>query len=178
MSQLTIARPYAKAVFELAFSDKALPLWSEMLALAADIASDPVIIEALKNPRYDNQSLAALFMGVGGEKFSPQMQRFLEVLADFKRLSILPEVHQLYEELRARAEQRITVEITSAEPMDTAFQHSFEDALKKRLNCDVVLENITDHSILGGAIIRANDMVIDGSVRGRLAKLGDAMGIS
>lgn len=177
MSQLTMARPYATAVFELAQSEKALPLWSEMLGLAADITRDPAFIEAIKDPRFSKHLLADIMCDVGGKQFSPSMQQFIATLANFRRLGLLAEVHFLYEALRAKAEERVHVVITSAQPLDKAFQQQFIEALKKRLHRDVDLECVTDHNILGGAIIRANDLVIDGSVRGRLAKMGDAMGI-
>lgn len=177
MSQLTMARPYAKAVFELARDEKALPLWSEMLAIAADIAVDPAVVDVIKDPRCDKAQLTQLFLGVGQHVFSPVMQQFIQVLVTFKRLNILPEIYLLYEELRAKAEQRVNVEITSAQPLEMLFQNQFIEALKKRLHCDVTLECVTDKTILGGAIIRANDMVIDGSIRGRLAKLGESIGL-
>lgn len=178
MFQLTMARPYAKAAFELAQSDDALPQWSEMLALGAAIASDPVIIDAMKDPEYKKKDLVDWFADVGKELFTAEMKQFVEILANFNRLSILPEIQALYEELRAQAEKRVNVGLTSAKPLEMPFKEKFIEALKKRLRCDVVLACETDPKILGGAIVRANDLVIDGSIRGRLVKLGDEIGIS
>lgn len=178
MFQLTMARPYAKAAFELAQSEQALPQWSEMLALGAVIASDPIIIDAIKDPAYDKAALVEWFLAVGKDKFSPHMQQFIQILANFNRLSILPEIQLLYEGLRAHAEKRVYVEVTAAKPLELPFQEKFVAALKRRLDRDVVLACETDPNLLGGAIIRADDLVLDGSIRGRLAKLGDEIGIS
>lgn len=178
MFQLTMARPYAKAAFEIAQSEQALAQWSEMLSLGAVIATDPVIIDAIKDPEYSKNDLVEWFNAVGKDQFSEHMKAFIQVLANFSRLSILPQIQVLFEALRAKAEKRVNVEVTSARPLELDFQEKFADALKKRLRCDVVLACETNPKILGGAIIRANDLVIDGSIRGRLTKLGDEIGIN
>lgn len=173
-----VARPYAKAVFEIAYAEKAFPQWSEMLALAACIAKDKRIVSLMKNPEFSTQDCIALFLDLGKDNFSPEMQNFLQTLGKFKRLNVLPEISSLYEEMRAKAERMVNVELTSAFPLDSESQARFVNVLKARMNCDITLECKTDKSILGGAIIRAGDLIIDGSIRGRLAKLSDAVGLS
>ncbi|MGE3319346.1 MAG: F0F1 ATP synthase subunit delta [Candidatus Berkiella sp.] len=174
----TFARPYAKAAFELALAEHAFPKWSEMLALAAMIANDKQFRSLAKNPRVSAKELVALFEMVGQDSFSDEMKSFVRILAKFKRLMLLPEIASLYEEMRALAERVVNVELISAQPLNEKDQERFIQVLKKRMNCDVALECQVDQSILGGAIVRAGDLVIDGSIRGRLAKLGDAVGIS
>lgn len=173
----TIARPYARAVFELAHSEQSLAKWSGMLALASGIAADPHLLALMRNPNFSLDERTELFLGVGEDVFTPQMQTFIRLLGRFKRLQLLPEIAVMYEEMKARAEQIIVVELTSAFALDDIEQREFSDKLKKRMHCNIVLECVTDKSIIGGAIIRAGDMVIDGSIRGRLNKLADSVGI-
>lgn len=179
MSQnVTFARPYAKAVFELAQKEKDFAKWSDMLMLASTIAQDPRVAACMKNPKFSRTDVFDLFLAIGKENFSTQMQGFLHLLGSFKRLSLLPSIAELYEQMRAQAEKLITIEFVSAYPIEEPERQRFIDILQKRMNRNVTLECITDKNILGGAIIRAGDLVIDGSIRGRLAKLGDAVGLS
>ncbi len=172
------ARPYAKAAFELAQSEHALAKWSEMLHLAAMIASDKQFLSLVKDPRFSTSELIGLFDVIGKDNYSDEMKSFVGILGKFKRLALLPEIAHLYEEMRALAERVVNVEFISAEPLNDKDQERFVQILKKRMNCNIALDCQVDSSILGGAIIRAGDLVIDGSIRGRLAKLGDAVGIS
>ena len=178
MSDRTVARPYAKAVFEMAMKDKKLAEWSDILALSADLASDKRVASLMKDPKVTPAQIEDLFMAAGKDVFTKEAENLIKILGDFKRLSLLPEMSKLYEELRSKAEQVVTVELISAFPITDSDQQRFKEVLKRRLNSDITLEVSTDKSILGGAIIRAGDLVIDGSVRGRLAKLSEAMGIS
>lgn len=174
----TFARPYAKAVFELAQSEGAFPKWSEMLENAAMIASDKQFHSLAKNPRFSLQELIGLFDSIGQKIYSDEMKNFIRILGKFKRLSLLPEIALLYEEMRAVAERVVNVELISAQPLDDKLRERFIQVLMKRMSCNIALECQVDKGILGGAIIRAGDLVIDGSIRGRLAKLSDAVGIS
>lgn len=172
----TIARPYAKAVFELA-RDGAFAKWSEMLALAAQIARSKEMIALMKDPKFSSDQVLALFFDIAKDSFTQEMKNLCQTLAQFQRMAVLPEIYELYEEMRKNAERTISVELVSAYPMDENYQMRFKQALKQKTNCDIQLKCVTDKSILGGAIIRAGDLLIDGSVRGRLARLGDAVGI-
>ncbi len=178
MASQTVARPYAKAVFELAFAENAMPKWSEMLGLAGQIANDKQMIGLMKDPNFSPAQVMDVFSEIGKETFSKEMHNLISTLARFKRLACLPEIAVLYNEMRAHAERVITVELICAMPINEDYQQRLSNALKRRTNCNISLECSTDKSILGGAIIRAGDLVIDGSVRGRLAKLSDAVGIS
>ncbi|MBS0286468.1 MAG: F0F1 ATP synthase subunit delta [Proteobacteria bacterium] len=174
----TYARPYAKAAFELAQSEHALAKWSDMLAHAAMIASDKQAAALAKDPQFSTKQLVELYLSIGKDLYSAQMQNFIWILGRFKRLTLLPEIAALYEELRALAERVRSVELISAYPLSDKDQEKFVKVLKERMNCNIELHCQVDKSILGGAIIRSQDLVIDGSIRGRLAKLGDAIGIS
>lgn len=175
---LKIARPYAKAAFELAQMQNAFGKWSDMLAFASTVASDKNIVELMKDPRLSKDQLLALFLDLGKDLYTQEMNNFIHSLAMFKRWSLLPEIAQIFEEMRAQAEKVVTVELISAQPVNDEFQQRFQQALQRKTHCNIVLECQTDKSIIGGAVIKAGDLVIDGSIRGRLAKLSDALGIS
>lgn len=173
--EITIARPYAKAVFELAQSGNALKQWSQLLATAAQVVNDPQVRALIGNPRIGNQQLVDLIAGVCGETVTAQGRSLLRLLADNRRLACLPQIFALYEELRAEAEKTVEAEVISAFEVGAAEQQKIKAALKKRLGREVQLTCKIDASLIGGAIIRANDLVIDGSVAGQLTRLENAL---
>lgn len=173
----TQARPYAKAAFEMASEEHALQTWSEMLSLAAMIASDPGFQSQMNDPHFSTDQQVALFLDLGKSVFTPKMDIFMHLLGEFKRLELLPDIAIMYEEMKAEAEKVMVVELISAFPLSESEQRRFSEKLKARMHCNILLECATDNSIIGGAIIRAGDVVIDGSVRGRLNKLADSVGI-
>lgn len=171
----TIARPYAQAVFELAQQDKQLPRWSEVLQLAAVVVSDARVASLIGNPRVSNTQLAELIIGVGGDKFDKDAQNFVRLLVENDRLEVLPEIAVLYEHYRAEAERTVEAHVTSAFPVDEAQKQQVAAMLKKRLGREVTVSADVDPDLVGGAIIRAGDLVIDGTVLGQLAKLEVAL---
>jgi F-type H+-transporting ATPase subunit delta len=172
---ITIARPYAQAIFSLAQEQGDLKGWSEMLQFAAAVAADAEMVAVIDSPRFDSNQIAELFIDVCGDKLSDAGKNMIRVLADNDRLVLLPEVAALYEVERAAVEGTVVAEVTSAVPLNDAQQKSIAEALTKRLGREVSLECNIDESLLGGAIIRAGDMVIDGSVVGKLEKLTSAL---
>ena len=170
-----IARPYAKAIFELADKAQALAAWSERLNVLAMIAADPVVIHLMKNPKFSDERLVELFVTVAGDALNEEAKGLLNLLSHFKRLSCLPDIARLYEEYKARKAQVVNVEMISAIPVDESYQQRVQAKLSERLSCQIELLCQTDPSLLGGAIIRAGDYVIDGSVKGRLLKLKESI---
>lgn len=176
MAELTtLARPYAKAAFEYARASKDLAGWSAMLATASAVAQQSVMQQVLSLPSYTADQKAQTFVDVCGESLSGPGQNFIKNLAANKRLSLLPHIAALFEQLKAAQEKSIDVEVVSAFTLSADLQEKLAQALSKKLSCDVRLQSSVDQSLIGGAIIRAGDTVIDGSVRGRLAKLAEAM---
>ncbi len=171
----TIARPYAQAIFDQAVASKQLPKWSENLALASLVAQDEGMRSVIGNPRLSDAQLIDLFVGVCGDNFDDAAKNLVKLLVENGRLSVLPEIASLYEEYRAEAEKTVKAEVVSAYPVTSAQQNSIKKALKARLGREVELVCTTDNSLVGGAIIRAGDMVIDGSVTAQLAKLSHAL---
>ncbi|MFO7593587.1 MAG: F0F1 ATP synthase subunit delta [Pseudomonadota bacterium] len=172
---ITIARPYAQAIFSLAREQGDLKGWSDMLQYAAAVAADEEMVAVIDSPRFDDSQLADLFIEICGEKLNDAGKNMIRVLAENDRLSVLPEVAELFEAERANVEGTIVAEVTSATQLNDAQQKSIAEALKKRLGREVTLECSIDESLLGGAIIRAGDVVIDGSVVGKLEKLASAL---
>ncbi len=167
----TIARPYAKAAFEYARDSKSFAGWSKGLALAAQVAADPRIEELIKNPELTAADHASLINDVAGERLDPGIQNFVRVLAENDRLLLLPEIAAHFEFLRSRAENTVEVQVVSAVPLDGAQSEKLRQALDRRLKARVHLTNTVDAGLLGGAVIRAGDLVIDGSLKGRLERL-------
>ncbi len=171
----TIARPYAQAVFEMAKSQKDYSGWSESLQLAAAVAADPDMKALIFNPRLSKDQLGELFLGICGKDLGKSAENFIRLLIDNKRLSFLPEIMALYESYRAEAEGTVDAEVISAFKVSKALQAKIAGALKARLGREVNLTCSVDESLLGGAIIRAGDLVIDGSATGQLQKLASAL---
>ena len=176
MSELnTVARPYAQAAFDLARESSTLAQWSDMLGFAAAVSVDSAMREAIDSPNLSVVEQANLFTQVCGDQFDDQGQNFVKLLAENRRLTLFPEIAALYEDLRAEAEGTLEATVISAKPMSDAQQQEMASALKARFDRDVVLKVEVDESMVGGAIIRAGDTVIDGSVRGKLEKFATAL---
>lgn len=173
--KMTVARPYARAVFEIARDDDALAGWSAFLQRASIAAADERVQALLGNPAVSREALAELFMELSGQSAGEHGANFLKLLADNGRMTWLPEIAAEYESLRAEAENIVDVQLTSAVELDKAQRENFAASLRTRLGRDVRLHCDTDPQLLGGAIIRAGDLVIDGSLFGRLERLAGAV---
>jgi F-type H+-transporting ATPase subunit delta len=167
----TIARPYAKAAFELAHQHQAFAGWSQVLARAAAAVRDERVAKLLLSPRVTAADLAALIGEIAGAALDDQSRNFITTLAHNRRLAFLPEIATMYEVMRAEVENVADVQVTSAVQLDEAQRRRLNTALKKRLNRDVRLHCSVDPALIGGAIVRAGDFVIDGSLKARLDRL-------
>jgi F-type H+-transporting ATPase subunit delta len=167
----TIARPYAEAVFALAREQQALDAWSRMLALAAVVAADPNIERLANDPKLARARLYDLIVSVCGDDLNAEGRRLIRVLVDNRRLGLLREIVEVYAELKNAAEQRIEATVTAALALDGAQIKKIETALKTRLQREVRVTVAIDPQVIGGLVIRAGDLVIDASLRGRLERL-------
>jgi F-type H+-transporting ATPase subunit delta len=176
MAELTtIARPYASAAFELAKEQKQFDRWSEMLAFMAPVAHDGTMRAVLDSPRLTEEQAAELFISVCEERIDDQGRNFVMLLAKNGRLGLLPEITALFEFMRREAEGKIDAEVVSAQEISKAQIEAIAKALKARLGREVNLTTRTDENLLGGAVIHAGDLVIDGSIRGGLNRLSTAL---
>ena len=169
--KLTIARPYARAAFEEADKDDALSAWSDALKLASQVVQDARVANLLGNPHVTPQQLAQLFIDVGGKGLGEHGANFVRTLAENARLAYLPEIASLFEGMKDAAQGVADVTVTSASVLDEAQQKQLSVALEKRLKRKVRLHTETDAQLIGGAIIRSGDLVIDGSLSTRLARI-------
>ena len=174
MSQsLTFARPYARAAFALAQEQARLPAWSQLLGFAAQAVAEPAMAAVLGNPRVTAEQLVELLLPLG--EVDPSFRQFLAVLADNRRLALLPEIAALYAQHRAEAERVVKATVTSAQALEPIEVEALRISLKKRFGRDVELATAIDPALIGGAVIDAGDVVIDGSLRTKLARLGAAL---
>lgn len=171
----TLARPYAKAAFELALEAQALQQWSKTLKALAGVTADAEIASLLANPRLSRSDVAAVLISALGDQLDAQGRNFLGLLAENKRIAALPAIAEEYETLRAAAEKRVDVEITTATAVAEAQQQALIGAIRKRLAREVQVAWKTDEALVAGAVIRAGDLVIDGSIAGELAQLRQAV---
>ncbi|MBA54342.1 MAG: F0F1 ATP synthase subunit delta [Pseudomonadales bacterium] len=172
---ITVARPYAKAAFQFADENGALAEWSDMLAFAAAVSTDEAVSSFLNNPKITSAQKAEAFGDLCKDKLNAQGKNFVAMLAQNKRLAALPEIATLFEALKSQKEQSVDVEITSAFALSDEQGNKLAAALKQKLGREVNVTTAEDKALLGGVIIRAGDMVIDGSVRGKLAKLAEKL---
>ncbi|MDE2305864.1 MAG: F0F1 ATP synthase subunit delta [Gammaproteobacteria bacterium] len=172
----TLARPYAKAAFEAARESEALGPWASALARAAGLVADERVQEALTSPKLSAEDFVRFFAGLGDAGIDARWQNFVRVLAANKRLVVLAEIATQFEALKAEYEREIGVEVTSAAAMSAEQSAKLCAALAERLKRRVRVENRIDPSLIGGAVIRAGDLVIDGSLTGRLKKLASELG--
>jgi F-type H+-transporting ATPase subunit delta len=179
--KLTIARPYATAAFESAREHDDLDRWSRMLHNAAAVVRDAAMRELLASPVATPDELAAIVADVCRDSgaWSGSVEKlgdnFLKLLAHNRRLGLLVEIAALFDDMKAEVENTVEVTLVSAREVDEPHQAKIVRALGKRLGREVHLHCEIDEGLIGGAIIHAEDLVIDGSIRGRLEKLAAAM---
>ena len=171
----TLARPYAKAVFELARDEDKFAEWSAMLKGLAVAVRDKQVAAAIGHPAIGRGQLAEVLIQAMGPAATPQSTNLLRLLSEYGRLKLAPLMAEQFEALRAEHERRVEVQIVSAAPVDAAQQQVLLAAVKKKLNREVNVEWKTDPSLIAGAEIRAGDTVIDGSISGELARLRQAL---
>ena len=172
----TIARPYAQAVLSQAQSESDLAKWSDMLSFLSSVVSDATIASAVANPRVSSEQLTEILLNIGEGQLSDTGANFVRLLVANDRVPALPEIAAQFERRRAELEGRRKVEIVSAFEMNVEQQSILEAAISKRLGREVDVTVAVDSSLIGGVVIRAGDLVIDASMRGRLAQLGTALG--
>jgi F-type H+-transporting ATPase subunit delta len=173
----SVARPYAKALFDLASGERKLREWSAALGAAAAVLADPDAKRALASPKFDDAARATLVGSIvgaikGGELLtSAAGKNLLQLLAENDRLTALPAIATQFDALKAEAENKVNVTVTAATAVDGTIAEQIKKALEKKLGRVVELTLAVDPALIGGAVIQADDMVIDGSVRTRLQRL-------
>lgn len=176
MSELTTAaRPYARAAFAYASDNGVAAQWAEMLSFCAAVADDLTMKAALDQPTLNRQQKGDLFNQVCVDKLNDHGKNFIKLLAENDRIALLPDIAVLFHHYQSEAEGAIDAELISALDVNEQQVQAIAASLTKRLGKKVSLTTKIDESLIGGAVIRAGDMVIDGSVRGRLEKLSNTL---
>ncbi|WP_261845286.1 F0F1 ATP synthase subunit delta [Aliamphritea ceti] len=171
----TVARPYTKAAFEHALAKNTLDQWSEMLATTSVVAQDPTMRQVLGNPAQTSEQKAEVMIDVCQEQMTAETKNFISLLAENQRLALLPEISAQFEQLKASQQKSVDINVTTAFDLGEQQQQKLTQALSTKLGCEVSLTSEVDKSIIGGVIVRTDDLVIDGSIRARLAKLAEAL---
>jgi F-type H+-transporting ATPase subunit delta len=178
----TIARPYAQAAFELANESGELKQWSDGLTIAGELLADGQVARFLTNPSLNNETRLDFLTGLFGQANAKVLAggdkkgtNFLKLLLEYRRVAVMPEIAEHYEALKANIENTVDVTVTSATALSGAQQKEISAALQTRLGRTVNLETEIDETLIGGAVIKAGDVVIDGSLRARLDSLTNAL---
>ncbi len=167
----TLARPYAVAVFEQAKEEDAVTKWSELLGFLEGVVSEPTMAGVIADPRVEISRLSTLMLDICEGRLWGTGENLVRVLTESRRLSLLPEIHKLFERRRREFEGQSQVEVISAFELDEQFARVISGAMADRLGRAVDLSVSVDNSLIGGVVIRAGDLVIDASLRGRLNQL-------
>ncbi len=176
MAELTtVSRPYANAVFALAKKERQLPAWSRMLGVLTATAGDDRVRRLLESPEIPNASKAQRLIEICSDELDDRGRRFLRVLAGNDRLDLIAAITEQFEQLKAQEERVLEVEVISAYAVSASEEQNLKQALERKFEKDVILASRVDSELIGGAIIRAGDTVIDGSVRGKLDKLAESL---
>lgn len=171
----TLARPYAKAAFEFAADAGDLQGWSTSLATAGAVAQQPAVVKLLSSPSATAAQQAAAVIEICGDELNATGQNFIAILSENRRLQLLPQISYQFDIMKANREKAVDVDVVSAHEIDASQQQQLSDALSAKLERKVNMQVSLDKSLLGGAVIRAGDTVIDGSIRGRLTKLAESL---
>jgi len=173
--EATIARPYARAAFEHAHAAGQLAAWGELLERASVVLTDERVQPLVGNPHVPRAALVEFVAELVGATSNDRAVNFIRLLADNGRLALLPQIAAQYAALRAEVENTVDVTVTSALPLTAEQSEKLTQALTRRLNRTVRLSATVDPALIGGAIVQAGDFVVDGSLRGRVERLGNIM---
>jgi F-type H+-transporting ATPase subunit delta len=172
----TLARPYASAAFEAARDAGAFESWSKFLAAAGATTADERVAALIDNPRVSAAALIGFLLELAGQSGQGGPERaLLEMLAENGRLALLPEITAQFEQLRAEAEHQADVQVVAAQALTPPQSKALRAALEQRLGRAVRLHESIDARLIGGALVRYGDMVIDGSLRGRIERMAAVM---
>ncbi len=172
---LTIARPYAQAVFEQAQQEGKFSEWTNMLELLELVVSDADMKTVMDNPRLDGQFVADFILDVCSDHLQETGQNFVRVLAAAGRLELVPEISDLFAVKRAESESTIDVEVLSAYPLDANQESSISKLMADQFGKNIKITSNIDESLIGGVVIKAGDSVIDASIKGRLKELANVI---
>jgi F-type H+-transporting ATPase subunit delta len=171
----TLARPYAVAAFEYAVEKQDMSAWEVFLQSAAKVAQDVSVQRLLSSPSVTREQLATFFCEILVSLLNTERKNFIQLLVEHDRLMVLPDIALLFGQYRAIQEKTSQAHVISAIPLDDAYQQKLIKVLTARLQRQVELQCEVDPLLLGGVIVRVDDKVIDGSIRGKLTRLLESL---
>ncbi|TCP97296.1 F-type H+-transporting ATPase subunit delta [Cricetibacter osteomyelitidis] len=175
MSELTtIARPYAKAAFDFAVENKSIDQWQNMLDFATQVVENKTIQQFLRGDSSVHKT-ADTVIAICGDKLNEQGRNFIKLMAENQRLTALPAVFQQFLSYVAEHQATADVDVISAQPLSDVQIKKIQQAMERKLDKKVKLHCTVDSTLIAGVIIRAGDMVIDGSSRGQLTRLANEL---
>lgn len=177
MEKITLARPYAEAIFRLAQESGRLDDWSKALGFLAQAVQEPQLAKAIENPAWTDDQLLSLLKDLGAETFDDQAINLIRLLLENQRLELVPEITQLYEERKAAAQGSLEILISSPYAVNKTQEKRLAEALAAKLGKKVIISTQKDPSLIGGVKIQAGDLVIDDSLKNRLSRLATELGI-
>ncbi len=172
----TAARPYAKAVYDLAAEQSALDAWGDALANLAAVVGDPQVSALLDSPDTDKQQKGEILIRILDDKLSAQQQNLVRLMAENGRLKLMQDVAGQFEIARAKAENKLEAEVVSAYELTAEQTSDITNTLKNKLGCDITLTTSVDESLIGGVVIKAGDTIIDASMKSQLDSLALSLG--
>lgn len=172
---ITVARPYAEAVFRLALESKDLSQWSKILQIAAEIAQDDQIKLLVGNPLVSAMQLSELILEIGGKKFTREARNFIKLMVENKRVHVMPQVMELFEQLKAQHEGVLEAKIITAFKLEGGQLDKLVTDLEKKFNRKVEAQVSVDPEIIGGVKVEIGDEILDASVRGKLEAMTIAL---
>ena len=172
----TAARPYARAIYQLATESKSVDSWGDVLALMAAVVSDQSMRDVLDKPQLGKEQKGELMLKVLGKKANAQQQNLIRLMAENGRLKALPEVAHQFEIYRTEAEGKIDAEVISAFALSKKQEKEITEMLKSKLGREISITTSTDESLIGGVVIKAGDTIIDGSMKSQLESLALSLG--
>ncbi len=177
----TVARPYAKAVYSLVTETTAadpqnLHAWSDALANLAAVVVNPQLRELLDNPNKSKRQKGEDIIQILAGRLNLQQQNLVRLMAENERLKVMPDVAELFAAARAKAENKIEAELTSAFELSTQQADEITNILKNKLGCDITLSTKVNKNLIGGVVIKAGDTIIDASMKSQLESLALSLG--
>lgn len=171
----TIARPYARAAFEFALGSGKLVDWSLFLTQCKSVVQQPLVKRVIHSPKVGQSDKVGLLLTLSEASEDTELKHFFTLLADNGRLDVLPQIQEIFETLKSNHERVIDVNVESAFALDADYVQKIKESLKKRLGREVSVKSTVNQTLIGGAIIKAGDTVIDGSVKGKLKRLAESL---
>ena len=172
---VTIARPYAQAIFRLARESGALAAWSDRLQRLALIAQDAEMAKVIGNPKFSAKEVAKLFVSLSGEPGNQELSSLIGILAENERLDVLPQIEELYEQLKSVEEGVKEAVVTSAFPLDDAQLKKLMSQLETHFGSKLRPHIEVDKTLIGGVKVAVGDQMLDASVRGKLDAMATAL---